>query len=246
MIQRLTLLSLALAASCTYNEYTTINESPTLSDAGSSSASAGRGGAAGAGRGGDAGSTVAQGGAGNGGGGAVAAPCTGCARITIPGTSARLELPFEAEQDLRDTLVTFRVRVASGGNGVYFSAFARSGNDDGEELILANVRLDPSADWQEIGFDSSTIEPFRSASFIDSGVGGAGFDPGNPFDKTEMQAIGFAVASDVPTGVFTASTLELDAIRFSNHPELDVLFSAAGGGVELVDSGAATLDIVTL
>lgn len=243
MTHRFALVGLALAASCTYNEYTTINEGPTLSDAGQPSA--GRGGAAGTGRGGDAGAALAPGGGGNGGGGA--APCTGCARITVQGASAaRLELPFDAEQNLRESVVTFRVRVTAASNGVYFSAFARSGAGEGEEVFLTNVRLDPNADWQEIGFDLSTVEPFRPPSFVDSGVGGAGFDPGNPFDRTEVEAIGLTMSADVQSGVFTATTIELDAIRFSDPAELDVLFSAGAGGVELVDSGAATLAIVPL
>jgi hypothetical protein len=245
MTHRFALLGVALAASCTYNEYTTVNEGPILSDAGQPSA--GRGGAGGEGRGGEAGSAIAQGGGGSGGGAPAASPCTGCARVTVQGASAaRLELPFDTEQNLRESVVTFRVRVAGNANGVVFNAFARSGNGEGEELVLASVRLDPGTDWQEIGFNLDTVAAFQPPTFIDSGVGGSGFDPGNPFDKTDVEAVGLTVTPDVPSGVFTASTIELDAIRFSDQTQLDVLFSAGGGGVELVDSGTATLDLVAL
>jgi len=69
-------------------------------------------------------------------------------------------------------------------------------------------------------------------------------DPGNPFDKTEIEAVGLTMAADVPSGVFTGTTMELDAIRFSSQPALDVHFSSGDSVVELVDSGAATLAIV--
>ena len=52
------------------------------------------------------------------------------------------------------------------------------------------------------------------------------------------------MAADVPSGVFTGTTMELDAIRFSSQPALDVHFSSGDSVVELVDSGAATLAIV--
>jgi hypothetical protein len=239
---RLTSCCFALAVACTYNEYKTINEGPALLDAGQVGSVRGQGGSR-AGQGGRAGTAVAGAAAengGTGGGSQQASACRGCARVSAP---SKLQLSFGSAQSLRNTVVTFRVRVGGGSNAVFLTPSASSGGAEGESLTFNSVRLEPNSDWQDVGFDLNAVDAFRAPTFLEAGAGGSGFDPGVPFDKANIIAIGISMQPDVQAGVFTSSIIEMDVIRFSDKPALDVDFSNGAGGLELVDSPGASLSI---
>ena len=243
--RRLLGVAAVAVAACTYNEYNTYNE-VSSEDAGVRSSVAGAGGdgqsgAAGASAGGDG----SGGAAGTGGAGP---DCTGCLRLTMTSNASRnLRLEFDAAQDLSQTQLVWRMRARDFTGNIYLTFYAASGSSADEQVALSSVSLAGGAGWQDLGADLGALQPFSPPSFIDAGgAAGSGFDPGFPFDKSEVERIGVLVQPDVPAGVFTPLTLEIDSVAFSNRTELSATLSSSDGGFELVEADGSSNDGATL
>lgn len=248
MTQTRWLFSVALAAAvaCTYKEYNTYNEVH-APDAGAPVSAAGAGGAGQSGAGGV--STSGAAGEANGAGAGGAPPgCTGCLRLTTSTNASRnLRLEFDSDQNLSQTQLVWRMRVHGFGGEVFVNFYAQSGSSADEQVFLGSVTLSGGAGWQDLGADFSTVQPFSPPSFVDAGgAAGGGFDPGFPFDKSEVERIGVVVAANVPAGVFTPVTIEIDSVTFSNRTELSSTLSSSGSGFELVDADGASTEGATL
>lgn len=244
-----------LITACTYKEYNTYNE-VRGADAGSTEQG---GGASGAGQGGAAGSAGVAGAGGSSGqtgvAGAAGLPtdpdCTGCLRLTMSSRSARnLRLEFPDVQNLSEAQMTWRVRVRDFTGDVSMNFYAQSGDSVTDNMALSYVPLSNAAGWQEIGADLSTVPAFSPPLFSDAGGlnggAGAGFDAGFPFDKAEVERVGVILAPNVPDGVFTPLTLEIDSVSFSGHPDLNATFASSDAGFTLVDADGAVVAGATL
>jgi hypothetical protein len=237
----------AAVAACTYKEYNTYYEVQ-APDAGAPTDVAGAGGS---GQSGAAGaSTSGTGGAasGAGGTGGVGPDCAGCLRLTMSSNAARnLRLEFDGDQNLSQTQLVWRMRVRGFTGDVSLNFYAQSGSAADEQMFVASVNLSGGSDWQELGADFGAVQPFSLPQFTDAGgAAGGGFDPGFPFDKSEVERIGVIVQPNVPSGVFTPLTIEIDSVTFSNRTELSTVLSSNGAGFELVEADGASIDGATL
>jgi len=254
------LIALWIAAGCTYKEYNTY-EVLGGEDAGPREV-VGQGGAAGAGQGGTGGAAGTAGGAGSSAGSAGSAgssgiepgaDCTGCARISVLSSRvAEYQLEFDSRRNLSNSLLLWRVRVRDYVDNVQVMAYVESGDHIGpeggytQEGAFSYVIMNASSGWQDVGIDLGTFQAFRAPSIqdVDGGGAGAGFDPGNPFDKSRVERVGLRIQPLSPSGVFTPATVELDAVTFSAPQDLSADFSADQAGFELVDPEAATISLV--
>lgn len=238
---------LAAAAACTYKEYNTYNQVQ-APDAGVAISAAGTGGA---GQSGGAAGVSTSGAAGEGstaGAGGVPTECTGCLRLTTSSNASRnLRLEFDSDENLSQTQLVWRMRVDDFEGDVYLNFYAQSGSSADEQVYLASVTLSGGSGWQDLGADLGALPPYSPASFVDAGgAAGGGFDPGFSFDKSEVERIGVMVAANVPAGVFTPVTIEVDSVTFSNRTELSSTLSSSGSGFELVDADGASTEGATL
>jgi hypothetical protein len=164
--------------------------------------------------------------------------CTGCLRLTAsPDATRNIRLEFADAENLSATRVTWRMRVLGFTGNVYLAFYAQSGNTVDDFITLTNVTLDSSAGWQDVGSDLGGLPPFAPAVFIDGGgVGGNGFDPGFPFDKSKVERFGVSINASAPSGVFTPFSIEIDSVAFSDHAELSATFASTDGGYQLVQT----------
>ena len=227
---------------CTYNEYHNTYNTLTTPDAGTSAAgSVGLGGTSAGGRagvggtgGGSAaglGGESAGGAAGESAGGSAGAgstdpdttSCSGCVALEMPATPARaLGLAFDDAQDLSDTLVSWRMRVRDSDAAVFTFFWVESGSAPLERIQRSNFTLTAESGWQTFGVD---MAPVRAGN-PDAAVS---------FDKSAVERIVFAIRTDQAQGVLTPVLVEIDFIRFSDHPALDRDFATDAGDLQLID-----------
>jgi hypothetical protein len=249
MKHRNLVLAAAAVAACTYNEYNTYN-SVAAPDAGVDPVSA-AGGSSGQSVAGAGGSDTSQAGTGGSGGSAGAgegAGCSGCVRLSVlTGRTADYQRVYSPRVDLSDALVTFRVRVRDYVGPVNVVMYVASDDhfaDGGftPETSVASSTLQADAGWQDVGIDLEGVAAFREPEFIDAGgAAGSGFDPGQPVDKSRVEAIGLRVSPIDSSGVLTPAILEIDALEVSSPPGLSLSFSADAADFELVDEDTATV-----
>ncbi len=235
-------------AACTYNEYTYTGQGGTGDEqsgrAGDTGAGATGGGGSGSGgssqqAGGGGSSSTEAGAAGE--GPSSADGCTGCLQLELPPNSeTNLQLAFSSNRNFSRTTLGWRVRVRDFTGDVNISAYAE--NADPSLVVASSASLTVATGWQDVGIDLEPIEEFREPAFVDAGgFGGGGFDPGNPFDKSRIRAIGLVIQPISALGNLTPAVIEVDRVTFSNLDGGNINFSTDDGDVELVDSDDAEL-----
>jgi hypothetical protein len=234
--RRILLLALTgVASACTYNEYKTYNEVRDEDAGAPGRAGAGASATAGTGGAGQVGTAAGAGGA------AADVNCAGCLRLSMTsGAFTNLRLEFSDDENLSSSRMTWRMRVRDFTDDVVVSFYAQSGDTIDDNMPLSSLTLNSSAGWQEVGGDLSQVQAYVASTFFDAGVGGSGFDPGFPFDKRRVERVGVTAVANVPNGVFSPLTIEIDSVTFSDHPELNATFSADDGGFQLVEVDGAT------
>jgi hypothetical protein len=168
-------------------------------------------------------------------------PCTGCVRLAVyEDEIADYQLNF-GPVDLANTTIVWRVRVYDYSGDVSFIGYVDSGDDFGGEATTGMTTLAAGAGWQEIRLDLSALPASPGPSLLDAGgAGDAGFNSGSSFDRAKVLRVGLAVQPGAAGAGPHRATLELDAVTFSDLPELNVDFAADQGGFVLVDSADAT------
>jgi hypothetical protein len=175
-----------------------------------------------AGSGGAPGTTGGAQGAEAGAGGAGA--CSGYVSLLVAFEAQGdvVELPIslgEAPVDLSATAVAIHLKVLEPNAGG-MQVFAKNGEALQYKSVYAGwTELVASPEWQDLTLNLAEVPAV--------GTGGAGGASSQPvFDKSQVATVGLQVTTGDATPFSGGATILLDAVTFSDHPELNVDFTA--------------------
>jgi hypothetical protein len=159
--------------------------------------SAGNGGRAGAGAPSEAGSAGVAGSAGAGGAGGEV--CSGCARLSVPLTSASDQAHFlmtlPANTDFTSAVVTFRVLCKAGSGGQLRGYVQHGGSPDFDFQVVGVTELADLGDWTSVSYELSTV---------------------TGFDKTVVRRVGLEVIGAGSSTWLNPTIVYLDSIDIEN------------------------------
>jgi hypothetical protein len=176
-----------------------------------------------------------EGGSTNVAGGGGTGACSGYVRLFVAfeAQGDAVELSFslgEAPVDLSATTVAIHLRVLEPNTGG-MQVFAKNGEALGYANVYAGwTELVASPDWQDLSLNLAEV-PAAGAG----GAGGAGSEP--VFDKSQVATVGLQVTTGDGTPFEGGTTILLDSVTLSDHPELDVDFAAQDESLEVSDCG---------
>jgi hypothetical protein len=161
---------------------------------------AGNGGRAGAGAPSEAGSAGLAGSAGAGGaGGAGGEVCSGCARLSVPLTSATDRAHFlmtlPANTDFTSAVVTFRVLCKAGSGGQLRGYVQHGGSPDFDFQVIGVTELADLGAWTSVSYELSTV---------------------TGFDKTVVRRVGLEVIGAGSSTWLNPTIVYLDSIDIEN------------------------------
>jgi hypothetical protein len=162
-------------------------------------------------------------------------PCSGYVKLfaAFEAKGDAVELPLslgETPVDLSATAIVVHLKVLEPNAGG-MQVFAKNGEAlDYKGWYGGWTELVASPDWQDLTLNLADVEPAGAG-----GAGGAG--AAAVFDKSQVMTAGLQVTTGDRSPFAGGTTILVDSVTFSDHPELNVDFAAEDPNLTVSDCG---------